>query len=91
MALRAQMRKASAGPSPESLLSQLSGYNRAETHSIEGGRSEASRILGKGSHSNWEILCKHLLKLTSCAFLLYYGVVSSLAVHVNMYEYAFNV
>ncbi|XP_010792417.1 LOW QUALITY PROTEIN: KAT8 regulatory NSL complex subunit 2-like [Notothenia coriiceps] len=47
MALRAQMRKASSGPSPESLLSQLSGYNRAETHSADGGRSEASRILGK--------------------------------------------
>lgn len=57
MALRAQMRKASAGPSPESLLSQLSGYNRAETHSIDGSRSEASRILGKRSHSDHEILC----------------------------------
>lgn len=49
MALRAQMRKAAAGPSPETLLSQLSGYNRGETHSVDGGRSEASRILGKGS------------------------------------------
>uniref|UniRef100_A0A3Q3BVN1 KAT8 regulatory NSL complex subunit 2 n=1 Tax=Haplochromis burtoni TaxID=8153 RepID=A0A3Q3BVN1_HAPBU len=46
MALRAQMRKASSGPSPEALLSQLSGYSRAESHSLDGGRSEASRILG---------------------------------------------
>lgn len=52
MALRAQMRKASSGPSPETLLSQLSGYNRAETHSLDGGRSEASRILGKWSSSD---------------------------------------
>lgn len=47
MALRAQMRKASSGPSPEALLSQLSCFNRSETHSLDGGRSEASRILGK--------------------------------------------
>lgn len=46
---QAQMRKASAsGPSPEVLLSQLSGYSRPESggHSQE-GRSEASRILGE--------------------------------------------
>ncbi|KAK5924140.1 hypothetical protein CgunFtcFv8_001042 [Champsocephalus gunnari] len=54
MALRAQMRKASSGPSPESLLSQLSGYNRAETHSADGGRSEASRILDEDSLSEEE-------------------------------------
>lgn len=47
MALRAQMRKVSSGPSPEALLSQLSGYNRAETDNLDAGRSEASRILGK--------------------------------------------
>ncbi|XP_022618931.1 KAT8 regulatory NSL complex subunit 2 isoform X2 [Seriola dumerili] len=54
MALRAQMRKASSGPSPEALLSQLSGYNRAETHSLDGGRSEASRILDEDSLSEEE-------------------------------------
>ncbi|XP_028266684.1 KAT8 regulatory NSL complex subunit 2 isoform X2 [Parambassis ranga] len=54
MALRAQMRKASSGPSPEVLLSQLSGYNRAETHSLDGGRSEASRILDEDSLSEEE-------------------------------------
>lgn len=46
---QAQMRKASAsGPSPEVLLSQISGYSRPETgtHDQE-GRSEASRILGE--------------------------------------------
>lgn len=48
-ALRAQMRKASSGPSPEALLSQLSGYGRAETRGLDGGRSEAARLLGKGS------------------------------------------
>ncbi|XP_051518024.1 KAT8 regulatory NSL complex subunit 2 isoform X2 [Myxocyprinus asiaticus] len=43
---QAQMRKASSGPSPEVLLSQLSGYSRPESgvYSQE-GRSEASRIL----------------------------------------------
>ncbi|XP_051911178.1 KAT8 regulatory NSL complex subunit 2-like [Hippocampus zosterae] len=40
-ALRAQMRKASSGPSPEALLSQLSGY--------DGGRSEAARLLDEDS------------------------------------------
>ncbi|KAF7668058.1 hypothetical protein LDENG_00034860 [Lucifuga dentata] len=54
MALRAQMRKASSGPSPEALLSQLSGYNRADTHSLEGGRSEASRIIDEDSWSEEE-------------------------------------
>ncbi|XP_076023180.1 KAT8 regulatory NSL complex subunit 2 [Genypterus blacodes] len=54
MALRAQMRKATAGPSPEALLSQLSGYNRADAHSLEGGRSEASRILDEDSLSEEE-------------------------------------
>lgn len=49
MALRAQVRKASSGPSPEALLSQLSGYSRTETHNLDGGRSEGSRILGKWS------------------------------------------
>ncbi|RXN26886.1 KAT8 regulatory NSL complex subunit 2 [Labeo rohita] len=53
---QAQMRKASAsGPSPEVLLSQLSGYSRPETgvHSQE-GRSEASRILDEESWSEEE-------------------------------------
>ncbi|XP_026097661.1 KAT8 regulatory NSL complex subunit 2-like isoform X2 [Carassius auratus] len=53
---QAQMRKASAsGPSPEVLLSQLSGYCRPETgaHSQE-GRSEASRILDEESWSEEE-------------------------------------
>ncbi|XP_006794049.1 KAT8 regulatory NSL complex subunit 2 isoform X1 [Neolamprologus brichardi] len=54
MALRAQMRKASSGPSPEALLSQLSGYSRAESHSVDGGRSEASRILDEDSLSEEE-------------------------------------
>lgn len=47
MALRAQMRKPLSSPSPEALLSQLSGYNRAELHGSDGGRSEASGVLGK--------------------------------------------
>ncbi|KAI4876016.1 hypothetical protein NFI96_019280, partial [Prochilodus magdalenae] len=48
LALQAQMRKASSGPSPEMLLSQLSGYNRAESGAFgQDGRSEASRILGR--------------------------------------------
>lgn len=47
MALRAQMRKSLSSPSPEALLSQLSCYNRAETHSVDGvDCSEASRALG---------------------------------------------
>lgn len=47
MALRAQMRKSLSSPSPEALLSQLSCYNRAETHSMDGvDSSEASRALG---------------------------------------------
>ncbi|KAM4737146.1 KAT8 regulatory NSL complex subunit 2 isoform 1-T1 [Anableps anableps] len=51
MALRAQMRKVSSGPSPEALLSQLSCFNRSEAHSLDGGRSEASRILDEESVS----------------------------------------
>lgn len=48
LALRAQMHKASSGPSPELLLSQLSGYNRTEMGALgQDGRSEASRILGR--------------------------------------------
>lgn len=47
MVLRAQMRKSLSSPSPEALLSQLSCYNRAETHSVDGvDCSEASRALG---------------------------------------------
>ncbi|XP_019737498.1 KAT8 regulatory NSL complex subunit 2 isoform X2 [Hippocampus comes] len=49
VALRAQMRKASSGPSPEALLSQLSGYSRAETRGLDGGRSEAGRLLDEDS------------------------------------------
>ncbi|XP_038165326.1 KAT8 regulatory NSL complex subunit 2 isoform X1 [Cyprinodon tularosa] len=52
MALRAQMRKASSGPTPEALLSQLSCSSRSETHSLDGGNSEASRILGKTFSAN---------------------------------------
>ena len=76
MALRAQMRKSPSGPSPEALLSQLSGYNHAETHGVEGGRSEASRILGKWSlFGLGDILpiVDTSLKGISCAFLLYSG------------------
>ncbi|XP_054627455.1 KAT8 regulatory NSL complex subunit 2 [Dunckerocampus dactyliophorus] len=54
MALRAQMRKVSSGPSAEMLLSQLSGYSRAETRSLDGGRSEASRALDEDSLSEEE-------------------------------------
>lgn len=48
---QAQMRKASSGPSPEVLLSQLSGYSRPDSgaHCAE-GRSEASRMLGELDH-----------------------------------------
>ncbi|KAG9335249.1 hypothetical protein JZ751_005495 [Albula glossodonta] len=47
LSLQAQMRKVSSGPSPEVLLSQLSGYSRPESgaHSQDGSRSEGSRIL----------------------------------------------
>ncbi|XP_070963467.1 KAT8 regulatory NSL complex subunit 2 isoform X1 [Oncorhynchus clarkii lewisi] len=54
MALQAQLRKASSGPSPEALLSQLSGYNRPETHGLDSGRSEATRILDVDSWSEEE-------------------------------------
>lgn len=52
---QAQMRKASSGPSPDVLLSQLSGYSRPDfgVHSQE-GRSEASRILDDDSWSEEE-------------------------------------
>ncbi|XP_023654702.2 KAT8 regulatory NSL complex subunit 2 [Paramormyrops kingsleyae] len=53
LALQAQMRKACSGPSPELLLSQLSGYSRPESgaQSQDGGRSEASRVLDEDSWS----------------------------------------
>lgn len=55
MALRAQMRKSLSSPSPEALLSQLSCYNRAETHSVDGvDCSEASRALDEDSLSEEE-------------------------------------
>ncbi|XP_029013523.1 KAT8 regulatory NSL complex subunit 2 [Betta splendens] len=54
MALRAQMRKMSSGPSPETLLSQLSGYSSAETHNLDAGRSDASQILDNDSLSEEE-------------------------------------
>lgn len=48
LALQAQMRKASSGPSPEYLLSQLSGYNRTEMGALgQDSRSEVNRILGR--------------------------------------------
>ncbi|KAJ3585879.1 hypothetical protein NHX12_012287 [Muraenolepis orangiensis] len=54
MTLRAQMRKASTGPSPEDLLSQLSGFSRTDAHGLDAGRSEASRILDEDSLSEEE-------------------------------------
>ncbi|KAG7323300.1 hypothetical protein KOW79_013002 [Hemibagrus wyckioides] len=55
LALQAQMRKASSGPSPEILLSQLSGYNRTEIGALgQDSRSEASRILDEDSWSEDE-------------------------------------
>ncbi|XP_036389155.1 KAT8 regulatory NSL complex subunit 2 [Megalops cyprinoides] len=56
LSLQAQMRKVSSGPSPEILLSQLSGYSRPETgaQGQDGGRSEASRILDEDSWSEEE-------------------------------------
>ncbi|XP_077472340.1 KAT8 regulatory NSL complex subunit 2 [Stigmatopora argus] len=49
MALRAQMRKASSQVSPETLLSQLSGYSHAEMRRLDGGRGESSRIIDDDS------------------------------------------
>ncbi|XP_015199823.1 KAT8 regulatory NSL complex subunit 2 isoform X2 [Lepisosteus oculatus] len=56
LALQAQMRKAPSGPSPEILLSQLSGYSRPEqgSHGHDSSRSEASRILDEDSCSEDE-------------------------------------
>lgn len=54
MALQAQIRKSSSGPSPEALLAQLSGYSRPDAHGLDGGRSEASRILDEDSWSEEE-------------------------------------
>lgn len=67
MALRAQMRKSLSSPSPETLLSQLSCYNRAETHRVDGGDcSEASRALGKSLKfiSASSPLCSSVTELT---------------------------
>lgn len=47
MALRAQVRKQLCSPSPETLLSQLSGYSRPEAHAADGGRAESTRTLGE--------------------------------------------
>lgn len=47
MALRAQMRKQLCSPSPETLLSQLSGYSRPEALALDGGHSESARALGE--------------------------------------------
>lgn len=63
MALRAQMRKPLSSPSPEALLSQLSGYNRTETHGVDGGRSEASRVLGK-----WSANCALIIQVNLTDF-----------------------
>ncbi|XP_064155571.1 KAT8 regulatory NSL complex subunit 2 isoform X2 [Anguilla rostrata] len=56
LSLQAQMRKVSSGPSPEVLLSQLSGYSRPETGvpGQDGSRSEASRMLDEDSWSEEE-------------------------------------
>ncbi|XP_008317208.1 KAT8 regulatory NSL complex subunit 2 isoform X2 [Cynoglossus semilaevis] len=51
MAVRAQMRKATSAPSPEALLSQLSGYSRAETQSHDESCSDASRVVDEDSLS----------------------------------------
>ncbi|MBN3310576.1 KANL2 protein, partial [Amia calva] len=56
LALQAQLRKASSGPSPEILLSQLSGYSKPEPGppGQDCGRSEANRILDEDSWSEEE-------------------------------------
>ncbi|XP_041097455.1 KAT8 regulatory NSL complex subunit 2 [Polyodon spathula] len=56
LALQAQTRKVSSGPSPELLLSQLSGYAKTELGSPgqDCSRSEASRILDEDSWSEEE-------------------------------------
>lgn len=74
MALRAQMRKPLSSPSPEALLSQLSGHNRGEAHSVDGGRSEGSRALGTFCH-----LFNHCSGL-SCLFCLSFLCVTVMVV-----------
>ncbi|TNM86571.1 hypothetical protein fugu_006801 [Takifugu bimaculatus] len=54
MALRAQMRKQLCSPSPETLLSQLSGYSRPEALALDGGHSESTRALEEDSLSEEE-------------------------------------
>ncbi|CAF92423.1 unnamed protein product, partial [Tetraodon nigroviridis] len=54
MALRAQMRKQLCSPSPETLVSQLSGYSRPEAHTIDGGLSESTRTFDEDSLSEEE-------------------------------------
>ncbi|XP_071228872.1 uncharacterized protein [Salvelinus alpinus] len=76
MALQAQLRKASSGPSPESFLSLLSGYNCTETHEQDSGRSEASLILGVkcfctifflSTHMHWQhILTSYFIYRRPC-------------------------
>lgn len=46
LALRAQMRKQLSSPSPETLLSQLSGYSRP--HAAADGPPETTAALGEG-------------------------------------------
>ncbi|XP_068603396.1 KAT8 regulatory NSL complex subunit 2 isoform X2 [Brachionichthys hirsutus] len=52
VALRAQARKPPSGPSPETLLSQLSGY--ADGGRSDGGRSDAGRVPDEDSLSEEE-------------------------------------
>ncbi|XP_076840480.1 KAT8 regulatory NSL complex subunit 2 isoform X2 [Brachyhypopomus gauderio] len=55
LALQAQIRKTSSGPSPEVLLAQLSCYSRSEAGDLgQDGRSEASRMLDEDSWSEEE-------------------------------------
>ncbi|XP_028848393.1 KAT8 regulatory NSL complex subunit 2-like [Denticeps clupeoides] len=54
LALKAQVRKASSGPSPELLLSQLSDYSDAGPFGQDATRSEGSRILDEESCSEEE-------------------------------------
>ncbi|XP_051781035.1 KAT8 regulatory NSL complex subunit 2 isoform X2 [Erpetoichthys calabaricus] len=57
LAVQAQMKKASSGPSPEILLAQLSCYAKSDlsSQSQDSGRSDASRILDEDSWSEDEV------------------------------------
>ncbi|XP_039602597.1 KAT8 regulatory NSL complex subunit 2 isoform X2 [Polypterus senegalus] len=57
LAVQAQMKKVSSGPSPEILLAQLSCYAKSDlsSQSQDSGRSDASRILDEDSWSEDEV------------------------------------